>query len=74
MEGSETNHQVVIVYRKRPNAPRELRVITPEELKTTRQGDQILVAYDHDRQATRSFRVDRIEDMVHSHPLIEVTS
>ncbi len=51
-----------ITYRKPQNhAVRELRRLTPCELRRSRGGANYLIAYDHDRHAVRCFRVDRIE-------------
>ena len=50
-----------IVYRKHHDAPCERRRLTPRELLTSNRGRRYLTAYDHDRNALRTFRVDRIE-------------
>ncbi len=58
-----------ITYRKaQSHAVRELRMLTPRELRRSRRGADYLIAYDHDRHAERCFRVDRIESVRHLNP------
>jgi predicted DNA-binding transcriptional regulator YafY len=63
-DANQRGESVEITYRKEGDTQvRELRVVTPIELRASAAGDDYVVAYDHDRSEPRSFRTDRIEDI-----------
>ena len=47
-------------YEKGPDKPIEARSLKPTSITISEDGDMSFVGYDPDRDATRSFRVDRI--------------
>lgn len=55
---------VRLLYRK-PGADRpELRTITPSALRDGRRGERYVIADDHVRRETRTFRLSRIEGVL----------
>lgn len=56
--------EVEFRYTKAPDAPVETRRLKPESIKVSRDGAQSFVGYDPDRDAPRTFRVDRIRGEV----------
>jgi predicted DNA-binding transcriptional regulator YafY len=61
VEGLDLELAVGIVYCKdAPGAEPEARTISPWEIVESAAGDESIIAYDHDRDDVRRFRIDRI--------------
>ena len=52
-------------YAKSSSAPIEHRSFVPEHVYTTRDGNVVIVGPDEDREAPRSYRLDRIKGEVY---------
>lgn len=53
--------EVEFRYEKGPKAPIETRRFTPSQVTETKDEHMLFVGYDPDRDAPRTFRVDRIK-------------
>lgn len=59
-EAVDRENPVALNYRD-AEGKTSARVLSPYEVRDTQAGDTIVVGFDHDREAIRSFRFDRID-------------
>lgn len=57
-----TSHRAQIAYRKE-NGETSIRIIEPQEVRRSKAGDLYVRAHDLLRDATRTFRLDRITNL-----------
>lgn len=59
-EASDNGEAVRFVYEGPNNYPAQIRTITPSVIQSARDGEEAVLGHDHDRDAPRQFRLDRV--------------